>query len=397
MNNPQYLLDVKKDTEVSIKVFQAENVDERISFYVVRYNDDWKNRKKVVINNTDQEIVKIDGFWAALFSETAQTTVDLRKGQYVIIPCSENSTYTGKFSLNVWKGEEDVETLKNSITLTKLNDTEWKSKTLQGEWTKQTAGGGNILGLSWRKNPQYVISTENPTLVSVVLAQQEKDHSIGFYIIKYDGYGRKMVDYNNEVAKTDSFKFVPSVGVANLQLEAKCKYVVIPCTHQPTPDEKFTLTVYSDEEVEFYELTSAWEHIEAKRSGWKEETAGGSPNNETFVNNPQFLLSLPEGKRTELLVNLVVPDPYDAVGFLVVRVDEEVKGKLQREDINNDNIFLKPEGWEARMSVSAFSTLTEKTASSSHFVIIPSTFKPGVEKEFELTIYSDQPIKLVAL
>jgi len=231
-------------------------------------------------------------------------------------------------------------------------------------------------------------------LACVVLSQPEKDHSIGFYIIKYDGHGKKSLDYNNEVAKTESFKFLPSVGVANIKLEANTKYAVIPCTHQSTPGVKFTLSVFTDQKVDFYEITESWEFVESISSQWKGITAGGSPNNNTFTNNPQLVFNFPEGKRAEFIVNITVPDPYDAVGFLVIKTEESPTQSLQREDINDDVIYLKPEGWEARMSVSAFSTATEKVASSSSFVIIPSTFKPNIEKEFEITIYSDQPVRL---
>ncbi len=128
------------------------------------------------------------------------------------MPCSENPGYAGKFSLNVWINQEEKE--EPTLTLDLLSsqaEKDWKVQILevsgshfsltdiQGEWTKKTAGGGNIagisllecsylfLGLSWRRNPQFVITTDSEVTVCIILAQQEKDHSIGFYVIEYPG------------------------------------------------------------------------------------------------------------------------------------------------------------------------------------------------------------------
>jgi hypothetical protein len=38
MNNPQYLLSLKQTTEVHIRVYQPDTADEKISFYVIKYD-----------------------------------------------------------------------------------------------------------------------------------------------------------------------------------------------------------------------------------------------------------------------------------------------------------------------------------------------------------------------
>jgi hypothetical protein len=49
------------------------------------------------------------------------------------------------------------------------------------------------------------------------------------------------------------------------------------------------------------------------------------------------------------------------------------------------------------LSVSCYTTVTEKIATSSAFVIIPSTFQPGVLKTFDLCVYSDNQVTLKQL
>lgn len=47
----------------------------------------------------------------------------------------------------------------------------------------------------------------------------------------------------------------------------------------------------------------------AFKGKWEGESAGGSPNNDTFTDNPQFLLQFPHG-RTEFVIDLVSTDDY---------------------------------------------------------------------------------------
>eukprot|EP01117_Protostelium_nocturnum_P004542 TRINITY_DN1640_c0_g1_i1.p1 TRINITY_DN1640_c0_g1~~TRINITY_DN1640_c0_g1_i1.p1 ORF type:complete len:596 (-),score=275.60 TRINITY_DN1640_c0_g1_i1:122-1909(-) len=391
MNNNQFLLTVKnEDTLVNIKVFQPEESEEKNSFYLLKYDPYWDGHKKVVCHNDD--IIKIDQFLTPLFGEEAEAKWELRKGKYVIVPCTENPDYRGKFSVNVWTATNDDFTLESLP----LSGKTWNKRTAKGEWNKNTAGGGVITGLNWRKNPQYLLQVEGDEDADacVVLSQPEKDMSIGFYIIRYTGFGRKEIEYKNEVGKTDSFKSSPSVGMFDMNLKAGNKYCIIPCTSEPSNGE-FTLSVYSDRNIQLNEIDKKWENVATRRSAWRGQTAGGSPNEATFTDNPQFLLTFPKGKRSEFVVDLTVGDDSEAVGFLVVQRDnEKEKKRLGKGKISNDNTYLKPEGWLAQISVSAYGTVTESSALNTYFVIVPSTFRPEVEKSFRITVYSDEEIKL---
>lgn len=109
------------------------------------------------------------------------------------------------------------------------------------------------------------------------------------------------------------------MGVPNVKMAAG-KYVIIPCTGKPV-SSKFRLSVHSDTEIDMYSITKSWEHAVRKKGAWKEGTSGGSPNEGSFMKNPQYLLKIPNGKRTEMVIDLSVPDDLDAVGFIIVKVD----------------------------------------------------------------------------
>lgn len=71
INNPQYLLQVHdqpKKHDITIKLLQPEGKDNRISFYILKYDQKlWKGRKKVVY--TDKDSVRTDNMAPALFGE----------------------------------------------------------------------------------------------------------------------------------------------------------------------------------------------------------------------------------------------------------------------------------------------------------------------------------------
>jgi hypothetical protein len=44
----------------------------------------------------------------------------------------------------------------------------------------------------------------------------------------------------------------------------------------------------------------------------------------SFLRNPQFLLTIPNETRTELVVDLTVSDEADSIGFLMVKQDSMI-------------------------------------------------------------------------
>lgn len=100
--------------------------------------------------------------------------------------------------------------------------------------------------------------------------------------------------------------FTAGVNLAKLP---EGQYVIIPSTFEPGTKGKYRLLVYAeDQDASLEPLTSEWKHTKeikvlgafpfvvanSMKGEWKGQTAGGSPNNPTFTNNPQFRLVLPQ-------------------------------------------------------------------------------------------------------
>lgn len=132
------------------------------------------------------------------------------------------------------------------------------------------------------------------------------------------------------------------------------KYILIACSSQPKAS-KFYTTVYADtNDFDYFEITKSWEFIVTKGASWKEGFCGGSPNESSFAHNPQFLMKIPNGKRTELVLDLSVPDDYDAIGFLAIIRDKDDDEPIKKADFSKDDILCQPEGWKQQLSGTSY-------------------------------------------
>jgi len=380
-----------KSCAVSIKLRLDEDVKTRASFYIVKYDEFYNGRQKVVLDTS--EIIKVDNFFCPITSQSVDATLDLNEGEYVVIPFPEASGFGGGFTLAVsTKDMDDIDLIR----LPKSVDHKWKEFEIDGEWTEANSGGGDILGLGWRKNPQYLLTLTKASDVCIVLRQDENSMSIGFYIVKQIDAGKKVVDYEQEVAKTDSFKSLCSTGV-NLAKLPEGKYVVITSTFEPASKGKYHLLVYSDDPQSIVEpLINEWKYKKELEGEWKDKTAGGSPNNPTFTDNPQFNLIIPKVDHpVEILVQLIQESSHfeeTGIGFFVLKQSDEGNTRLVEGDVKPENVRAKPEGWMQKIDAVCRTTILPDE--SRIYTVIPSTFKSGVNRSFHINVFSDDDILL---
>jgi len=322
--------------------------------------------------------------------------MQLAKGRYVIVPFTETVPFAGPFTLAVSaKTMDDLDLYK--IPKDPAND--WKGLRVQGEWTSHTSGGGDILGLNWRKNPQYQLQLTQQSDVCVAIEQDENTRSIGVYVVRQIDVGKKVVDYSDEVGKTDSFKYLCSSGLKIPKLPAG-SYVVIPCTFDAEVLGPFRVIAYvNDPNAALTLVETQWKHAKEVKGGWTEGQAGGSPNNSaTFTNNPQFALKFHSANGGNILIQLVQESAHyeeASIGFLVIKSKKGDK-KLQGGDFGSEDIFCKPEGWVPKVDVVCRAKV-DADQTDNTFIILPSTFKPDIKRPFQLNVYSDEEFSLEQL
>jgi len=264
-----------------------------------------------------------------------------------------------------------------------------------------TSGGGDILGLNWRKNPQYQLDFRMTSDVCVCIEQDENTRSIGIYVVKQIDVGKKVVDYSDEVGKTDSFKYLCSSGL-KIPKQPAGSYVIIPCTFDAEVLGPFRLRVYvNDPNATITIVETEWKRVKELRGSWMEGLAGGSPNNLTFTKNPQFALHFSNTDHpVDILIQLVQESAHyeeASIGFLVVRAKEGEKKKVEEDDsFTQEDIFCKPEGWVPKVDVVCRATIALDQKDRT-FIIIPSTFKPDIHRSFQLNVYAEGEFTLEAL
>lgn len=380
---------------VSVRMRLPDDARSRASFYVVRYDEFYNGRLKVVLDTS--EIVKVDNFFCPITSHSIDASIDLREGEYVVIPFPETVGTAGEFTLSAsTEHMADIDFYK----IPKTEKHVWKQFNIDGEWTEANSGGGDILGLEWRRNPQYLVTLTRTADLCVALKQDETTLSIGFYIVRQVDAGKKVVSYEHEVAKTDSFKNLCSTGV-NLAKVPAGNYVIITSAFEASQIGKYHLIVYTDDQdADVEPVTKMWDHSHVLKGEWKDETAGGSPNNpESFTHNPQYRLQLPAVDHpVSVLVQLIQESSHfdeTGIGFFMLKRHDDGHTRLRPGQVQSEDVRAKPEGWIAKVDVMCRTTI--QPDESRVYTIIPSTFKPGVNRSFHINVFSEDNIFLELL
>jgi len=340
------------------------------------------------------DIVKVENFFCPIIAHSVDSLQTYEAGEYAIIPFPEEPGYAGAFTINVHSKNMDA---IDFVKLPKSEKHTWKELSVQGEWREDSSGGGDILGLGWQKNPQFQLTLSRAGDAAVVLAQDDNNKSVGFYVIRHND-SHKAVEYTNEAEKTPSFKYSCSTGV-KLRALAAGSYVVIPATYEPGLTGPFQLLAYTDDnDSTFAPLVNEWKFRKEIKAEWKDKTSGGSPNNDTFTNNPQFGLTVAQvDKPVHMLFQLVQEAAHfeeTSIGFLVIKRAEE-RARVEQGQITADSVFAKPEGWAPKIDVVCSATVNPDDTRT--FIIIPSTFKPEINRSFQLVVYSDDEFSMEQL
>ncbi|KAM9983360.1 hypothetical protein ACTFIY_000093 [Dictyostelium cf. discoideum] len=396
INNPhwikctQYLLSIKDEiTPITLKLRQPEGTDQRCSFFVINYDPFYNGSKKVILDTTN-DIKKVSSFNSPIPATSVDCKIDLEPGQYCIIPYAESFAFSGTYKFNL-----DSEKLDNCefYALPKSQEQAWNEITVDGLWTTATNGGGDINILGWTKNPQYSFTLTKKSRACVLLSQDDNDKSVGFYVIKQLDAGKRAIEFREQVGKTDSFKFSCSTG-CTLTLD-EGTYIVIPSTYDHGIEGAFHLTLFTDDKnATFQPLTNAFQEVEQVKGTWVGKSAGGSPNQPTFFNNPQFHLKVPASDKDEIIAVQLIQDSTiadEGIGFIVLSRDSHSE-PLTAQDFQNEMVFTKTSNWEKRNDIVC--RLHVKPESPREFTIIPSTFDPNVNRSFKLQVYSDVSISL---
>jgi hypothetical protein len=413
--NPQYLLTVGSPTTVTVSLRQPAEKNEQATLYVLRYDDAvYRGRRKPAFHLDD--IVKIEGdFLSPVFGANVEQAYKLEQGTYCVIPCTSQKAldetgtgrYVGQFVISA------NATPLERITFSPLpveQDGAWKELRCRGAWTEESAGGADVSATAWAKNPQFLLTLSAKTDACFVLNQRTAAKSVGIYVMHVDDAAHRAMAYKNEVCATPRCAFACSVGVPATGLAAGT-YCIVPCTYEAHQLGDFELVVYStDATARLEPFVRDWAHKRVVKGRWSGASAGGSPNHDTFCNNPQFLLSLnPKGDGERAFVLQLVQHRMKGstvdvapVGIVCLQHPAAQSAaaaaelpRIKGSDVRQEAVVCQTEGWTALRAVGC--TGQVPGGSKAHLVVIPSTFNPGMFHKFSLCVYSDSEVMFAPL
>lgn len=371
--NPQFYLSVEQPSVVQFLLSQSAHQEfDAMGMYIFKAPEGPPQRcvpKELLTKSafgSDQE--------SSLIFE-AQTNC-------IVIPCTFNPGKESPFLLSAYFNSPGVKLFE----ITENNEV-----FIDGEWSEQTAGG-NTSSSTWRNNPQYRVYLDSPVDINLRLVQQTQEdfHPIGLFVFLDSGKRRLLVRPADVIA-TCNFTSLPAIDLKitkeqiqklSKDKEEKFALTVMPCTYFPNLFGKFRLSVFSSGSTEVSEYQSVFRHIQ--HGAWTKESAGGCLNSgRTWRNNPQFQIVAKKKAKLLVLLHLPTQEEKKSIGFYILRGGSENQKILHLED---DSIVKKA---SFRKSHEAFCSLSVEKG--ERYNILPCTFLPGIQSEFSLIVFANEP------
>ena len=161
------------------------------------------------------------------------------------------------------------------------------------------------------------------------------------------------------------------------------KMTLVVSQYEKTTTIYFTIKVFSTIPFELKKIVDPYRHRQEVTGKWAGKTAGGCGNyKDTYPNNPRYQFAV--DRDCHLLVELKGPKQFQ-IGFDIVALHH-----LNMPDKSNPNFFKLKQSGPYR---SGYVVLSVEVLAGS-YDIIPTTFRPGQESPFFLTVQSSVPLKL---
>ncbi|KAK7862617.1 hypothetical protein R5R35_005653 [Gryllus longicercus] len=165
------------------------------------------------------------------------------------------------------------------------------------------------------------------------------------------------------------------------------RYTLVVSQYEKMHTIFYTLRAYATCPFMLKKLENPYHHTKEVSGQWKGQSAGGCGNHPaTYKNNPRYQFTVESAhNNNHILIDLKGPKQYQ-IGIEVVCV--------VCSDPNSPSAFKKKSSGPFR---SGFVVLEIDTIPSGTYDIIPSTFFPGQEGPFFLTVKASSPVKLARL
>eukprot|EP01104_Vermistella_antarctica_P017297 TRINITY_DN6101_c0_g1_i1.p1 TRINITY_DN6101_c0_g1~~TRINITY_DN6101_c0_g1_i1.p1 ORF type:complete len:869 (+),score=173.02 TRINITY_DN6101_c0_g1_i1:217-2823(+) len=376
--NQQLFVTSTSPAPKTVRIKLLQDTEHHVGFYVARSDGSGRRQLGITRNN-------VIGMVTFENSESVGLEIELEPNvAYVVIPCTFEPGQEGSFSMAFSSPDGNLKIAGLSP------ETEWKFCAGQGEWEGETAGGCRN-HKSWVCNPQFMLRVVNPTRLFVLLTQENTEFdAIGYYVVSSEERAHKMhaIPPKQVIAKSEFARNTEACSEHTLQ---PGNYVIVPCTFDPGHAGSFDVTIFSDDDVHFYELKNAEETI--LNGEWSGSSAGGCVNFPTWRNNPQFFLIVNQQSKLTITLRQVGMGStrVESIGFYVVRSSGHRLVVLRQQDLVAKGAFVNAKSVDCEITLDS---------DINPYVIIPCTFYGGKETKFTLSVTvhgKDDPLSAVKM
>ena len=264
----------------------------------------------------------------------------------------------------------------------------WKRKHVFNlKWNVETAQGLYSMGKLWWKSPQLFIHKKSESCVVRITLMPYEYSAVGFHLFEANGEYRQC--QLPEGAYTSAFNHTDKLQEV-VPLENEGPYCLVVCGMIKGP---FKLVIEAKQDIRVKNPIE-WEEWQVHDS-WEDDSAGGCINNNTFLSNPQYLLTNSSSVSADCAITLCYtgePESIDDLGIYAIK-DNDSKSNNRRDNRNiTSNLFAKSDFNSSKQAHIRF-TMDPKQS----FLIIPSTFDKQVLGSYELDVLSNINVDLLKL
>ncbi|KNC49194.1 calpain 5 [Thecamonas trahens ATCC 50062] len=285
---------------------------------------------------------------------------------------------------------------------------------LSSAWDAHTAGGSFNYPQTVGNNPQFFLTVPEESggvEVVLVLTQLERptpqqNHSMQILVTQSGGKRISGGVYQNEVvANSGGYVNTTSVKLAVRLEGAATPYTVLVSTFMPGNEAPLKVTLCTDEsEVSLEPAATVAEagkyvHKRSLDSAWHADNSGGCMNYPTMKDNPQFFITTPKpgppsapkppvAVHISLTQNLPPGSALHPIGFVVAyRNGSRITSALRKsEHIGSSGQFV---------NLATVDASFELECRPRPYTLVVSTFEPGCEAPFTVSVESATPLKVV--
>ncbi|KAI2612428.1 cysteine proteinase [Hypoxylon fragiforme] len=241
-----------------------------------------------------------------------------------------------------------------------------------------------ILSRHWQDRELDILRSQRTTSTTNTLA--EVSSKLGFMsIYVFTNANGKRVQLSSQPLFRGNFVDSPQT-LAPLEAAPGVKYTIVVAAQElPLPKYTLTLSFFSRANLTVAPAEPALKYYTELKSSWTRRTAGGNSDSATYLQNPQFSITLSRASPLSLLISTAKEDLYVHVDLVWARGDRVTA--LGNRDV------LATSGDYRRGCALAESPLVDPGT----YTAVCSTFDPGCLADFTLRVGSDIPCTITPI